>query len=92
MNEWRTSLEVVVFGESDQAFDCLRQNAAMSWMMLSLVESLSRSGGGVGALLLDQNKHFHLDSVLAIQLTIFDVGARTRLDHWCVTENNLSVG
>jgi NitT/TauT family transport system permease protein len=65
----------------DKAFDVLRQNAAMSWMMLSLVESLSREGGGIGTLLLDQNKHFHLDAVFAIQITILLLGL---LQDWAI--------
>jgi NitT/TauT family transport system permease protein len=74
MNEWRTSLEVVVFGETDKAFDVLRQNAAIGWMMLTMVEGISREGGGIGTLLLNQNKHFHLDAVFAIQITILVLG------------------
>jgi len=74
MQEWRTSLEVVVYGQVDKTFDALRQNAAMGWMMLSLVEGISREGGGIGTLLLDQNKHFHLSAVLAIQICILLVG------------------
>jgi NitT/TauT family transport system permease protein len=74
MNEWRTSLEVVVLGESDQALDMLRQNAAMGWMMLTMVEGLSRGGGGIGTLLLDNSKYFHLDAVFAIQITILLIG------------------
>jgi NitT/TauT family transport system permease protein len=74
MNEWRTTLEVIVFGETDKAFDTLRQNSAISWMMLTMVEGISREGGGIGTLLLNQNKHFHLDAVAAIQITIFVLG------------------
>ena len=39
-----------------------------------MVEGISRSEGGVGALLLNQNKHFHLAEVFAIQLLILTVG------------------
>ena len=46
----------------------------MGWMMLTLVEGISRSEGGVGAMLLNQNKHFHLSAVFAIQLTILFLG------------------
>jgi NitT/TauT family transport system permease protein len=74
MNEWRTSLEVVVLGRAAETLDSLRSCAAMSWMMLSLVEGISREGGGIGTMLLDQNKHFHLSSVFAIQVCILIVG------------------
>jgi NitT/TauT family transport system permease protein len=43
-------------------------------MMLTMIEGMSRSDGGVGAVLLNQNKHFHLSSVMAIQLLILIVG------------------
>lgn len=74
MSEWRTTLEVIVLGRTAESFDALRQNAAMGWMMMSLVEGISREGGGIGTLLLDQNKHFHLDAVFAIQICILIVG------------------
>jgi NitT/TauT family transport system permease protein len=74
MGEWRVVYEVVVLGQADKAFETLRQNAAMGWMMLTMVEGISRSEGGVGAMLLNQNKHFHLSAVFAIQLTILLLG------------------
>ena len=74
MGEWRVVWEVIVLGQIDQVFDVLRQNAAMGWMMLTMVEGISRSEGGVGALLLNQNKHFHLAEVFAIQILILLVG------------------
>ena len=74
MGEWRVVWEVIVLGQADKVFDVLRQNAAIGWMMLTMIEGMSRSEGGIGAVLLNQNKHFHLSSVLAIQLVILSVG------------------
>lgn len=74
MGEWRLVWEVVVLGQADKAFDVLRANAAMGWMFMSLVEGISREGGGIGTLLLNSNKHFHLDEVFAIQIVILIVG------------------
>lgn len=74
MNEWEVVWEVVILGTADKAFEVLRQNAAIGWMMLTMVEGISRSEGGVGAMLLNQNKHFHLAEVFAIQITILLVG------------------
>jgi len=74
MGEWRVVWEVIVLGRADAAFDALSQNAAMGWMMLTMVEGISRSEGGIGALLLNQNKHFHLEAVFAIQLSILVIG------------------
>ena len=74
LSEWQVVREVVILGTADQAIEVLRQNAAMGWMMLTLVESIVRSEGGVGAMLLNENKHFHLAEVFAIQILILLVG------------------
>jgi NitT/TauT family transport system permease protein len=74
MGEWRVVWEVIILGRADAAFDAMRQNAAMGWMMLTMVEGISRSEGGIGALLLNQNKHFRLEAVFAIQIAILLLG------------------
>ncbi|HEY1183049.1 MAG TPA: hypothetical protein VGE89_02625 [Bryobacteraceae bacterium] len=74
MGEWRVVWEVIVLGQVDKVFDVLRQNAAIGWMMLTMVEGIVRSEGGVGTILLDQNHHFRLAAVFAIQLTILMLG------------------
>lgn len=74
MNEFRIVWEVVIRGQFDKALEILRQNAAIGWMMLTVVEGISRSEGGVGAMLLNQSKHFHLAAVIAIQITILLLG------------------
>jgi NitT/TauT family transport system permease protein len=74
MNEWRVVWEVVILGTAATAFEVLRQNAAIGWMMLTMVEGISRSEGGLGAMLLNQSKHFRLAEVFAIQFLILFVG------------------
>lgn len=82
MGPWRSVLEVVVIGRLDAALEVTRQNAAMGWVMLTMVEGLVRSEGGVGALILSQGKHFHLDAVFAIVASICLVGAAQDLLLW----------
>jgi NitT/TauT family transport system permease protein len=74
MSEWRAVWEVVVLGTADKAIDILRQNAAIGWMMLTMVEGIARSEGGIGAMLLNESKHFRLSDVFAIQIVILLVG------------------
>jgi NitT/TauT family transport system permease protein len=74
MSEWRVVWEVVILGTADKALEVLRQNAAIGWMMLTMVEGISRSEGGVGAMLLNQQKYFKLPEVFAIQIAILIVG------------------
>jgi NitT/TauT family transport system permease protein len=73
-SEWQVTWEVVVLGTADRAVELFRQNAAIGWMMLTMVEGIVRSEGGVGAMLLNQNKHFRIADVFAIQLLILLVG------------------
>jgi NitT/TauT family transport system permease protein len=73
MNPWRTVYEVVVLGTADRMLEVVRQNGAMGWIMLTMAEGLVRSEGGLGVLLLNENRQMRLDTVYALQLTIFMV-------------------
>ena len=73
-SEARIIWEVVVRGTLDKAFDITRQNLAMGWAMITMVEGISRAEGGIGAMILNQNKHFHLAEVYAILIAILMMG------------------
>lgn len=73
-SEARIVWEVVVRGTLDKALDVLRQNAAMGWAMITMVEGISRAEGGIGAMILNQNKQFRLSEVYAILLVILLLG------------------
>ena len=72
--EWKVVWEVVIRGTFDQAFEVMRQNAAIGWMMLTMVEGIVRSAGGVGAMLLNEQKHMKIEAVFAIQIIILVIG------------------
>jgi NitT/TauT family transport system permease protein len=72
--EVRTLWEVVILGTADKAFDVMRQNVAIGWTLITMVEGISRSEGGLGAMILNQNKHFRLAEVYAILIVILVVG------------------
>jgi NitT/TauT family transport system permease protein len=74
LSEWRAVWEVVIRGTADQALEVLRQCAAMGWMMLTMVEGVVRAEGGIGALLLNENKHLQLDAVFALIFVVLMVG------------------
>ena len=74
MSEWQILWYVVIRGTWDQAIDTIRDNAAMGWAMLTMVEGLVRSEGGVGVMILDQNKHLNLAPAYAIAIAIVGVG------------------
>ena len=73
MRHWRITGEVLL-AKADVVLDLVRQNAAVGWTLLTLVEGMTRSEGGIGALLLNQNRYFLLAGVFAIQLTILGYG------------------
>jgi NitT/TauT family transport system permease protein len=74
MTEWRAVWEVAIRGTVGDALEVLRQTAAMGWMMLTMVEGIVRSEGGIGALMLNQNKHLKLDAVFALIVVVLLVG------------------
>ncbi len=73
-NEWEVTWEVVVRGKIDVALEMLRQNAAMAWGMLTMVEGLVRSGGGIGTMILNDQRHFRLANIIAIIVLLLAVG------------------
>lgn len=73
-NEWRVVWERVILGKAHQMMNAVKQNFAIAWTMLTFAEGLVRSDGGVGALMLNENKHLQLDSVFAIQMSLFFLG------------------
>lgn len=74
MGAWGSVLEVVVFGHLDVVLDAIRQNAAMGWMMLTMVEGLVRFEGGLGSMMLAEDKHIRLEAVFAIQIVVLLIG------------------
>lgn len=74
MNNWKALLEVVIIGRLDQVLEVLRQNFAIAWMMITMVEGLNMSEGGLGTLLIKSNKYLDLGSVFGILVIIFLIG------------------
>lgn len=74
MNSWETLWQVVILGKADQFLEAVKQNFAIAWIMLPLVENLCRAEGGIGVLLFQENKQFHLDSVYSILFIVLLVG------------------
>ena len=74
LGEWGSFWQVVVRGKLAEMLEVVRQNFAIIWTLLTLVETLYQSEGGIGLLLYKQNRYLHLDGVLAIQLVILALG------------------
>lgn len=70
----RVVWECVILGTLDRTLDAIRQNVAMGWAMITMVEGIARSDGGVGALILAENKHFRLAEVYAVLVVVLVMG------------------
>lgn len=71
---WETVWNAVVRGQLDQTLVVLEQTAAIGWVMLTMVEGMVRSEGGIGVMLIDQNRRLQLAAVFALQITILITG------------------
>lgn len=67
---WKELLEVDFLGRRHAILECIKQNVAISFVMLTTVEGLVRSGGGIGVLMLVQNKKFEMPAVFMMQMLI----------------------
>jgi len=74
MSRARVLWEVVILGRFHEVIDILRTNVAIGWMMLPMVEGLFRAEGGIGVLILTENKYFKLESVYAIIFLVAGIG------------------
>lgn len=96
MGSWQTLFEVIIRGRLDQVLDVIRQNFAIAWMMITMVEGLSMSEGGLGTLLIKSNKYIDLGTVFAILVIIFGVGVLFDLllkhfRHWLFPYTTLTI-
>ncbi len=71
---WQELYELIIFGRAETLLEAVRLNFAMAWMMITMVESLSMSSGGIGVLLYKYNKYNQLEPIFALQIIIFALG------------------
>ena len=74
MSNWRAMWEMIIVGRLDMVVEVVRQNFAIAWMMITMVEGLSMSEGGLGTMLIKSNKYIDLSTVFAVLVIIFLVG------------------
>lgn len=96
MNRWKTLWEVIIVGRLDQVFEVMRQNFAIAWLMITSVEGLSMSEGGLGVMLIKANKYVQLDVVFGTLVIIFILGILFdyllgMLRHWLFPYTKLTV-
>lgn len=73
-SRWEVLWEVVIRGRMDYVIDVLRQNLAITWMMLVTVESILVAAGGLGVLIKNSDKFMNHGRIVALQIVILLVG------------------
>lgn len=74
MSRWRTLWEIVILGTLHETLGVLLQFAGYGWAMLTAVEGLSRSQGGIGVMVINSDKFLKIEDIFALALTVFVVG------------------
>jgi len=73
-SRWEVLWEVVIKGRLDYVIEVLRQNLAITWMMLVTVESILVAAGGLGVLIKNSDKFMNHGRIVALQIVILFVG------------------
>jgi ABC-type nitrate/sulfonate/bicarbonate transport system permease component len=66
--------QVVILGRIDYVIDVIRQNLAITWMMLVTVESIVVASGGLGFLIKNSDKFMNHGRIIALQIVILVIG------------------
>jgi NitT/TauT family transport system permease protein len=74
LGHWGTTWQVIIRGRLFDLIESIRQNFTIGWLMTVGVEAWVRSEGGVGLMIVEQQKYMKLADMFAIMLTIFVVG------------------
>lgn len=74
LGRWGALYETVIVGKLDVLFEVMRQNFAISWMMITMVEGYAMSEGGIGTLLIKSNKYLDLGPVFAMLVIVLVLG------------------
>jgi NitT/TauT family transport system permease protein len=73
-NTWKTLYEVVIKGKLHLVLEVIRQNFAIAWMMITSVEGICMSEGGLGTMMIKSNKYLKIDDVFGVLLVILALG------------------
>jgi ABC-type nitrate/sulfonate/bicarbonate transport system permease component len=66
--------QVIILGRLDYVIDVIRQNLAITWMMLVTVESIVVASGGLGFLIKNSDKFMNTGRIIALQIIILLIG------------------
>lgn len=73
-SRWEILWQVIIVGRIDYVIDVIRQNLAITWMMLVTVESIVVASGGLGYLIKNSDKFMNHGRIIALQIIILLIG------------------
>lgn len=73
-NRFEVLWQVIILGRLDYVMDVIRQNLAITWMMLVTVESIVIASGGLGFLIKNSDKFMNHGRIIALQIIILVIG------------------
>lgn len=73
-SRWEILWQVIILGRIDYVIDVIRQNLAITWMMLVTVESIVVASGGLGFLIKNSDKFMNHGRIIALQIIILLIG------------------
>ncbi len=73
-NRFEVLWQVIILGRLDYVIDVIRQNLAITWMMLVTVESIVVASGGLGFLIKNSDKFMNHGRIIALQIIILLIG------------------
>lgn len=73
-NRFEVLWQVIILGRLDYVIDAIRQNLAITWMMLVTVESIVVASGGLGFLIKNSDKFMNHGRIIALQIIILLIG------------------
>jgi sulfonate transport system permease protein len=74
LSRWQVFRELIIYNKLPAFFSMAISNFAIAWMLLSSIENIAKSSGGIGVVLAESSKYFHLDEVYATQILILFTG------------------
>ena len=87
LSRWQIFKELIIYSKLPIFFSMVIANFAMAWMLLASVENIAKSAGGIGVILAESSKYFHLEEIYAVQLLILVTGITidfllTKINNW----------
>lgn len=96
LSRWQVFRELIILSKLPVFFSMAISNFAIAWMLLSSIENIAKSQGGIGVVLAESSKYFHLEEVYAVQILILFTGISidfilNKLNNWLYPHITLKI-